>query len=570
MSASRSRPSTGSRSTVWSVHRRGPRHGRFRLAEPCRVSVALSGGGHRASGWGIGTLYGLLKTRDAERAKGAVGRPFAFTSVASVSGGSITNGVVARETDLNAVTVDEFRTALGPLIETVATKGLIPARGRTWGYFLTLVASLVAFVISLVVAVTVVATVGRGDPTWGELAAWYGAAAVLVAVVLLVVPRIRAARRHAPPPRGPILVVVVVVVMAAIAYVTHRLAANTHGTAAWITAVACVVGVVLLGMLAIALASRRGDVLRRALDRFHFDGARLVDLSNTSTRHVFCATELQSGHQCFLSSNLAIEWNSGEGPPGQISVATAVQSSAALPGGFPPVELDLDALGVQLNRPWEPDGAPPVPVRSLVLADGGVYDNMGDEWELGFADRARRSHLLDSAEQANFLVVANAGKNLGWKSFVSSGRLTRELRGLMRDQSIEYDATTSQRRRMLLALFRRSEESGTGLVGTLTHVPTTPFAVCDAFLHDRDTARAARAKMCRDALAADNEPWDAISRRNGNVPTTLGAISTRPTIELILHAATLTAVSCFVVHGLGDASAFPRRDEIAAWVEAAA
>ena len=87
-------------------------------------------------------------------------------------------------------------------------------------------------------------------------------------------------------------------------------------------------------------------------------------------------------------------------------MASAVQASAALPGGFPPVELDLDAAGVQLTRPWEPDGAPPVPVRRLVLADGGVYDNMGDEWELGFADRARRSHLLDPGGQANFLVVA--------------------------------------------------------------------------------------------------------------------------------------------------------------------
>jgi hypothetical protein len=536
---------------------------------PCRVSVALSGGGHRASGWGIGTLYGLLKTRDAEYAKGADGRPFAFTSVASVSGGSITNGVVARETDLDAVTVDDFRTALGPLIETVATKGLIPARGRTWGYFLTLIASLVAFLVALVVAVTVVATVGRGDPSWGDLAPWYGAAVVVVAVLLLIVPRVRAARRHAPPPPAPVVVVVAVVAIAAIAYVTHRLAANTHGTAAWIAAVACVVGVALLGTLAVSVVSRRGDALRRALDRFHFHGDRLADLRGKPTRHVFCATELQSGHQCFLSSDLVIEWNSGEGAPGQISLATAAQSSAALPGGFPPVELDLDALGVQLTRPWEPDGAPPAPVRGFVLADGGVYDNMGDEWELGYADRARRSHLLDPAGAANFLVVANAGKNLGWKSFGASGRLTRELRGLMRDQSIEYDATTSQRRRMLLALFRQSEQSGKGLVGALAHVPTTPSAVCDAFQHDKDTARAARATACKHALDTCGEQWDAISRRNGNVSTTLGAISKACTVDLILHAATLTAVSCHVVHGIGDPSAIPTRDEITAWVDAA-
>jgi len=538
-------------------------------AQPCRVSVALSGGGHRASAWAVGTLYGLLKTRDAEHGKGDHGRPLEFTSVASVSGGSITNGVVAAETDLDRVTADEFRTALGPLIETVATKGLIPARGRTWGYFITLISSGAAFVAALVVAITVAATVGRGDASWGDLAPWYGAAVVVVVLLVLVPPRVRAARRHAAPPPAPILVIVAVVVIAAIAYVTHRLAADTHGSAAWITAVACVVAVAVLGMLAVALVSRRGDVFRRALDRFHFNGVTLADSSHGATRHVFCATELQSGHQCFLSPDLVIEWNSGEGSPGQISLATAVQASAALPGGFPPVELDLDAAGVRLTRPWEPDGAPPLPVRTLVLADGGAYDNMGDEWELGFADRARRSHRLDPAGQANFLVVANAGKNLGWKSFGSSGRLMRELRGLIRDQSIEYDATTSQRRRMLLALFRQSEQAGEGLVGSIAHVPTTPSAVCEAFLHDDDTERAARAAACKQSLDCAGEEWDAISRRNGNVSTTLGAISKERTVELILHAATLTVVSCFVIHGLGDIGALPTRAETTAWVDAA-
>ena len=161
--------------------------------------MALSGGGHRASAWGIGTLYGLLETRDAERAKGAGGRPFAIVSVASVSGGSITNGVVARETDLDAVTVDEFRTALGPLIETVATKGLIPAAADV-GLLPHTARVARRVLVALVVAVSVVATVGRGDPSWGELAVWYGAAVVVVAAVLLVVPRVRARAATRPSP----------------------------------------------------------------------------------------------------------------------------------------------------------------------------------------------------------------------------------------------------------------------------------------------------------------------------------------------------------------------------------
>ena len=81
------------------------------------------------------------------------------------------------------------------------------------------------------------------------------------------------------------------------------------------------------------------------------------------------------------------------------------------------------------------------------------------------------------------------------------------------------------------------------------------------------TPRAARARACKDALDAGGEQWDAISHRNGNVSTTLGAISKERTVELILHAATLTAVSCHVVHGLGDPNAIPTRAEITAWVD---
>ena len=46
-----------------------PTHRTWRSTMPCRMSVALSGGGHRASAWGLGALYGLLSMRDAEAAK---------------------------------------------------------------------------------------------------------------------------------------------------------------------------------------------------------------------------------------------------------------------------------------------------------------------------------------------------------------------------------------------------------------------------------------------------------------------------------------------------------------------
>ena len=72
-----------------------PAHHTWQPSLPCRISVALSGGGHRAAAWGLGTLYGVLAMRDAEAVKGDAGVPVEFTAIASVSGGSIANGVVA-------------------------------------------------------------------------------------------------------------------------------------------------------------------------------------------------------------------------------------------------------------------------------------------------------------------------------------------------------------------------------------------------------------------------------------------------------------------------------------------
>src|SRR5690348_14697371 len=69
-----------------------------------RVGVALSGGGHRASVWAAGLLLYLA---DAGR-NGDVG------VIASVSGGSITNGVVAQEMDYRQARADEVRSGLGP------------------------------------------------------------------------------------------------------------------------------------------------------------------------------------------------------------------------------------------------------------------------------------------------------------------------------------------------------------------------------------------------------------------------------------------------------------------------
>jgi len=532
-------------------------HDTWQPSKPCCISVALSGGGHRAAAWALGTLYGLLTLRDAERHKECDGVPIGFTAVASVSGGSLTNGVVAAGlkdlgVDLDDVPLDDFRACTGPLLAAIATDGLIPAKGPTRRYLAALLTVLTLTVAAGVATIVAVATAARGTPGLALLLpVWLGVGAIAGLVLAVKLHFVSALLR--------------VLVIAAAGALTWEYVGDTHGDAAWIAVLALLAGTAVLVLLLIVTAAVRGAVFERALDAVLFHGRRLASVHARDTRYVFCATELQSGHQCFLAPELVTEQNAGEGAPGDLRLSTAVRASATLPIGFPPVVLDLNRLGVHLARPWRPKGEPPVPVTKLVLADGGVYDNMGDEWEYGYPERATGSTILPCSS-ANFLVVANAGKDIGWQAFRRAGLFRREPRALKRDVDIEYDVSTSQRRRTLLRLFREAEKAHVGLVGVIAHMPTSPLDVCASFTGTSDGG--ARADETRIVLNNMHEHWAELALCNGNTSTTLQALSVEKTVNLILHAAALVTVSGYVVHGLG-ASHPPTRAEIEAWVQGA-
>jgi hypothetical protein len=111
-----------------------------------RVGVALSGGGHRASVWAADLLLYLA---DAGR-NGDVG------VIASVSGGSITNGVVAQEVDYRQARADEVRDGLGPLLHHIAYTGLFFWGPSTNLYVITVLGvlglGLLGFLAGLVMA----------------------------------------------------------------------------------------------------------------------------------------------------------------------------------------------------------------------------------------------------------------------------------------------------------------------------------------------------------------------------------------------------------------------------------
>ncbi len=97
------------------------------------IGVSLSGGGHRASLFGLGALIYLV---DA-------GKGPEISCISSVSGGSITNGWVGLKTDLFVAASGDFRTDVAPLAAAVSTKGTLWSAPLTYAYLLLLAAILV-------------------------------------------------------------------------------------------------------------------------------------------------------------------------------------------------------------------------------------------------------------------------------------------------------------------------------------------------------------------------------------------------------------------------------------------
>ena len=457
-----------------------------------RLGVALSGGGHRASAWGTGVLAALV---DAGLGPDVV-------SICSVSGGSITNGVVAHRLDLRTATPDQFDAAVAPSLESYARSGLFPSGPLTKRY------------IRMVIALLVVS---------------------LVATVALLVAFVAAA-------------------------------------ASWVTGSSALVVLVVLGVVSVGswvalavLFARRGTVVRSAIARTHFDGDRRslgAPLAGVhrGVNHVFLTTDLEAGDQFYLSPTFLYGFREGIADPAAAgtAIADAVQASAALPGAFPPVVLRTGTF----RRPWKvPGDVPAMPPTRVILSDGGVYDNMADQWESGLSERIRRwPELGDIQQPADVLIVANSSAGWGWDPFTTTTWPRREITALMRNQGVQYDVSTSRRRRAMVQTWMDNERTGTRPGGVIVMIDRSPYIVADAFSHEAGE-RGARAREAVAHLGDSTESrdeWATRARSNASVPTVLGAIGVEATLDLLEHAYTSTLVGLYVVEGIGSLPTFDR------------
>jgi predicted acylesterase/phospholipase RssA len=291
---------------------------------------------------------------------------------------------------------------------------------------------------------------------------------------------------------------------------------------------------------------QRSLVLDRALARTHFSNSGsatpLSDVAR-SLDHIFCATELQAGDHLYFSPRFVYAFQLGAGKPGNLKLSTAVQSSACLPGAF--AERRLPTARHRFK-----DGKVKVLPDEMVLVDGGVYDNMADEWIGGLADRlAQGPDIRVMARSFDEAIVVNASAKKPWRPFPGSKLpLVGEITVLKRVNDVMYDVTTSRRRKNLFEAWEAAGKARKGMRGALVHIAQSPYHVADDY-EDHPT-RGARARSVIGLLGDDPKQrklWADRAEASAKVKTVLRKLGRPTSVELLEHSYVLAMCNLHVL-----------------------
>ena len=311
-------------------------------------------------------------------------------------------------------------------------------------------------------------------------------------------------------------------------------------------------GLFVVGILAtFELFLQRGRLCGRAFAATLFrpsgSATKLSDTANRNIDHIICATDLHAGEHVYFSGNFVCSYRFGWGKPGNLPLHVAVQTSAAFPCGFPARWLSAKQHdfqnGTQEDASW------------IVLSDGGVYDNMGEQWFSGIQTRKRRyKSLAVGIQEPQLLILVNSSANIPWSGL---GKLRipilGELLTMLRVILVLHDNTTTVRRRWLFDRFKRSASTGEGLRGAFVTIEQTPQSVARQICSPSERAvfppeMVKRAEeLLRFIKSRSAENWEAIAEANSRVATTLRSLGPRTGAALIRHAYVLAMCNLHVI-----------------------
>ncbi|MCB2188051.1 MAG: patatin-like phospholipase family protein [Deltaproteobacteria bacterium] len=151
-----------------------------------------------------------------------------------------------------------------------------------------------------------------------------------------------------------------------------------------------------------------GEFLADRYDQDLFHGAMLKGIppavTDQAPKFIFYATNMQTGRSFRFRQDMVADYYLGIAPSLDVPLAEVVAASSAFPPIFSPIILKTDPLVWQKPLLKDPDLLDALR-RRIVLADGGVYDNMGLQSLVGTGSgKPQVDHILVSDAGAPFKI----------------------------------------------------------------------------------------------------------------------------------------------------------------------
>jgi NTE family protein len=269
---------------------------------------------------------------------------------------------------------------------------------------------------------------------------------------------------------------------------------------------------VLAGLKGLLPGKSGADATASVYDKRLFSGAKLTDLPAGPgiPTFLFYATSLQTGASVRMTRDYLTDWKVGRLRSPPITLATAVAASSAFPPILSPMIIKTDPAKWE-DMPGTLFFNEPKYRSTLILSDGGVYDNLG---------------LEAIASRLDTVLVSDAGAPLTPSAEESSewAHMTARVFDCVTDQA------RALRKRNLIADFKAGAAKGT-YWGITTHIDD--YHLSNTMTKDNEITSALKAMRTRLNKFNDQEQgrlinWgyalaDAAMRRhmlNGGEPGT--------------------------------------------------
>lgn len=292
----------------------------------------------------------------------------------------------------------------------------------------------------------------------------------------------------------------------------------------------------------------RGLVGGRAYGRnlFSRDGEPTM-LADTATGldHVFCATHLNAGEHFYFSPRFVYSYRFGWGSPRRLPLHAAVQASSAFPGGFPPRWMRTGRFGFRGARGAPSEGPRSAIPRFVTLADGAVYDNLGEQWPRDVAAHATDECAPEGLRIPDTMVIVNASSGLRW-SAVRALHIPfyGEFLALKRDVGVMSNNSVSLR---MEELYREFTGEG-GFDGALVGIAQSPFKIPSRFAA-AESPTGERARAVLERLGDTDREWERTTAANGLVHTTLSRVGPDVAARLVRHGYILAMANLHTILG---------------------